>query len=119
MKLSNHSIAHTGAQAPTFLPATPRVLRVNLPRSAARELCRKLDAWRQQTERPLGFSGVLYGDYARLYLDSGGDIPRTLISLVLRHIRTCGTAAICGAWLITLDFGDVLNEQQMLSEVSL
>lgn len=117
MKQINHSTHATSAQA--FPAVTPRVLRVNLPRSAARELCRKLDTWRRQTGRPLGFSGVLYGDYARLYIDAQGDIPRTLISLVLRHIRTCGTAAICGAWLITLDFGDVLNEQQLLSEVAL
>ncbi len=103
---------------PTFPPATPRVLRVNLPRDLARELCRELDTWRRQTGRPLGFAGVLYGDYARLYIDSGGDIPRTLISLVLRHIRPCGTVAICGAWLIGLEVGNVLGEQQLLEEAA-
>lgn len=104
---------------PTYPPATPRVLRVNLPRTLARELCRKLDTWRQQTGRPLGFSGVLTGDYARLYIDSGGDIPRTLISLVLRHIRNHrGTAAICGSWMLALEVGDVIDEQQLLEEAA-
>ena len=118
MKQANHSIAHTSAQAPAFPPATPRVLRVNLPRSAARELCQKLDGWRRQTGRQLGFSGVLYGDYARLYIDAQGELPRTLISLVLRHVRPCGTLAICGQWLIGLEVVPVLGEAE-LYEVAL
>jgi hypothetical protein len=106
--------------APAFTPTTPRVLRVNLPRTLGRELCQKLDEWRRQSGRPLGFSGVIAGDYTRLYLSTNGvDFPHSLISLVLRHIRHHrGTAAICGAWLLTLEVGQVVTERELLDEVA-
>lgn len=106
--------------APAFTPTTPRVLRVNCSRERARVLCRALDTWRRQTGRALGFSGVLYGDYARLYIDVPGErMPASLIALVLRHIRNHqGTAALIGAWLITLEYGAIVGEQQPLGEAA-
>ena len=96
------------------------LLRVNLGRAKARTLCADLDTWRRQSGRALGFSGVLYGDYARLYIDVPGErMPASLISLVLRHIRGHrGTAALIGAWLITLEYGEIVGEQQLLEEVA-
>ena len=99
---------------------TPTLLRVNLGRAEARALCADLDTWRRQTGRALGFSGVLCGDYARLYIDVPGErVPASLIALAQRHIRgQRGTASLIGAWLLELEYGQIVGEQQLLEEVA-
>lgn len=106
--------------ADTAPARTPTLLRVNLGRAEARALCADLDTWRRTTGQPLGFSGVLCGDYARLYIDVPGErVPASLIALAQRHIRDqCGTASVIGAWLIELEYGRIVGEQQLLEEVA-
>lgn len=106
---------------PVFAPTTPRVLRVNLPRAQVRTLLADIDAWRaEQSASALTFSGVLYGDYARLYLSVGdAALPQSLIALCLRYIRQLrGSMAVCGAWMAQLEVGAVLDEQALWREVA-
>lgn len=106
--------------ADTTPARTPTLLRVNLSRAEARTLCADLDAWRRQTGQALGFSGVLCGEYARLYIDVPGErVPASLIALAERHIRgQRGTATVVGAWLLSLEYGQIVGEQQLLEEVA-
>ena len=96
-------------------PMTPRALRVNLPRDEVRGLLEDIDAWRQETSAQLTFSGVLHGPYACLYLSlADGSVPQALIALCVRAVRVVrGSAAVCGAWLLRMEPGRVMTEDQI------
>jgi len=96
-------------------PMTPRALRVNLPRDDVRGLLEDVDAWRQETQARLTFSGMLYGPYACLYFSlPDGSVPQALIALCVRAVRVVrGSAAVCGAWLLRMEPGRVMTEDQI------
>jgi hypothetical protein len=95
---------------------TPRVLRINAHRGIVRPLLADIDTWRaQHPGQTLTFSGVLYGDYARLYLGVGdAALPDDLIRCCLRYVRSLqGSMAVCGQWMLDLEVGAVLDEQTL------
>ena len=95
---------------------TPRLLRINAHRGIVRPLLADIDAWRaQHPGQTLTFSGVLYGDYARLYLGVGdAALPDDLIRCCLRYVRSLqGSMAVCGSWMLDLEVGAVLDEQTL------
>ena len=98
-----------------LVPTTPRVLRVNLPRAFVRTLLCDIEAWRTQAAVTLTFSGVIYGDNARLYFSVGDAVlPQSLIALCLRYIRQLKSSmAVCGAWIISTEVGPILDEAEL------
>ncbi len=110
----------TPSATPDFLPTTPRVLRVNLPRAFVRTLLADVETWRAQAAVTLTFSGVIYGDNARLYFSVGdATLPPSLIALCLRYIRQLKSSmAVCGQWIISTEIGPVLDEAQLWQEAA-
>lgn len=108
------------ATTPDLIPTTPRVLRVNLPRAFVRTLLADIEAWRQYTAVALTFSGVIYGDNARLYFSVGdATLPQSLIALCLRYIRQLKSSmAVCGAWIISTEVAPVLDETELWQAVA-
>ena len=100
-------------------PATPRVLRINAHRGIVRPLLADIDTWRAaHPEQHLTFSGVLYGDYARLYLGVGdAALPDDLIRCCLRYVRSLqGSMAVCDQWMLDLEVTPLLDEQALWQE---
>ena len=96
-------------------PMTPRAVRINIPRAFARGLLEDVEQWKPLHASDVRLSGgVLTSHSVTLYLQAS-EIPPALIALCVRAARAaCGSAALCGAWMINMEPARQLDAAALL-----